>query len=549
MTNYALSRRTSDTTSSRTVAMAATFDLTPLELPVTYLCRKLNVADHVVLANYGQAVEEVLNPTSTLATNKSGANVVLLRTADICRTSPRETVQQLAAFLAQRLESIAATHSAPWIFGVAPSLCLSTRDARQFDRRLSDMLTEILGIYKLPLHNLAHRYRINQVFDPFLDDVANVPFTEEYFAGIAAAITRQLSALTCAPYKVLALDCDDTLWGGNCSDTIDRELDVSGGHEFLQRFATEQLRAGRLLCLVSHNVEQDVWRALERRHMPLCKDDFVTWRIGWESKTDALRSLAEELNLGLDSFVFVDNDRLQCELVREELPSVTVVELSSHPDTWPDILEHVWKFDVTDITDDDRHRPERYRAELVRRRQAARASDLDAFLSDLRLEIDWVPLDDTHLDRAAQLTLRTNQFTMTARRYTPHQLRVLLQDPNCSGWAVAARDRLGDYGFVGLAIGMLRGTSFVVDTFLLSCRVLGRRIETRMIDQLRSAAAADGASYVRLDLVPTSRNEPARRFLADLGPIVVDPDGVLHCDLAVTPDGTRLTLPHAVADQ
>jgi FkbH-like protein len=290
-----------------------------------------------------------------------------------------------------------------------------------------------------------------------------------------------------------------------------------------------QRAAGRLLCVASRNAEADVRDAFEALSMPIAFEDLAAHRIGWQPKSQSLRSLADELGLGLDSFIFIDNDLAECEQVRAHCPEVSVVQLSPDARDIAATLDRTWSLDITDVTADDRWRAARYRTERARQRELETAISPEEFLRSLAICIDIAPLGPRDLDRAAQLTQRTNQFNLTTRRRTAGHLATMLRRTTCEGFAVRVHDRLGDYGLVGLMLVEGRQDTLEVDTFLLSCRVLNRRVEAEMLRWLGQHACESGYDILALPLRAVERNVPAQRFVESVGGASVSPrsDGLV----------------------
>jgi FkbH-like protein len=251
--------------------------------------------------------------------------------------------------------------------------------------------------------------------------------------------------------------------------------------------------------------------------MPLRREHLVAWRIDWQPKPVGLAALAEQLQLGLDSFIFVDDDPLVCAEVHACLPEVLTLQLPQDPERIPTFLSHIWDFDHLRSTAEDRQRTLLYQQNIQREHARHAAPTIAGFLESLRLEVEIAPLAPETLERAAQLTQRTNQFNLTTRRRSAGDLRALCLGGPSAGLTVAARDRFGDYGLVGLLIYAAVGDALVVDTLLLSCRALGRTIEQRVLVHAAGLAQARGLAYVELTYIPTAKNRPALDFLEQVG--------------------------------
>ena len=380
--------------------------------------------------------------------------------------------------------------------------------------RMRPRRCEIPGIHFLDHRQIEELYPSPDYEAPGGGHLGHIPYTEAYYTALGTALVRRAHAIARPPYKVIALDCDDTLWKGLCGEDGPGGIALDPPRRELQQFMLEQRQAGVLLTIASKNNDPDVVEAFERNpDMPLQLSHFVARRVNWESKADNLATLAAELDLGLDSFIFVDDNPKECAEVETGVPEVLSVPLPADPEQIPDFLRHVWAFDHAVITDADRERNASYTRAQGFAAGMRSTSNLRQFMAGLELKVRIAPLTPAELPRAAQLTQRTNQFNFTTIRRSESELGRLLDDPAYRCFTVSVSDRFGDYGLTGVVIGSSSGDEFLIDTFLLSCRVLGRGVEHRVM-----AFLADlGFETIVVTLVPTSRNSPARQFLDSLG--------------------------------
>ena len=276
----------------------------------------------------------------------------------------------------------------------------------------------------------------------------------------------------------------------------------------------ERRRAGLLLALCSKNNEEDV-AATFRAHpeMPLGPGDFVARRINWDSKAGNLASLAEELELGLDTFILVDDNPKEVQEVRAGAPQVLALLLPARAEEIPEFLAHVWAFDRARVTEEDRRRGEMYVQRAERARVARSSASLEDFLASLELEVKIAPMEPAQVDRVAQLTGRTNQMNATCIRRSAAEIARLSEE--CL--TVHVTDRFGSYGLTGAILFRVAARALVVDTFLLSCRALGRGVEHRMVARLGEIAVERGLETVEIPFVAAQRNRPALLFLESLG--------------------------------
>jgi FkbH-like protein len=337
----------------------------------------------------------------------------------------------------------------------------------------------------------------------------------------------------------VALDGDNTLWGGVVGEDgadgveIGEEFPGSAYRDF-QKLLLHWRRQGVLLTLLSRNNEADVWEVFEKRpEMVLRKEDIAAWRIDWEPKPENLRALAKALGLGVDSFVFIDDDPVEVERMRAAWPEVVCLQIPEDPAR---IVEEVARhrlFDKVETTAEDRRRADMM-ADEGRRSELRSRLDPKEFLASLSLRVRVFRAAEEHVARIAQLVNKTNQFNLTTIRRDQAELRRLMATPGYRVYGLSAEDRFGDYGLAGAAILHDRGPSCEIDTFLLSCRVLGREVETAFLAALARAAGARDRREIVARYVATAKNAPAADFLPRHG-FERDASGAWKADAAAIP--------------
>ena len=352
--------------------------------------------------------------------------------------------------------------------------------------------------------------------------------------------------------KVLVLDADNTLWGGIIGedgiDGIQLGPDYPGNaYADFQRRVLDFQQRGIVLAMCSKNNPADVDQVLrEHPHQLLRDPHFAARRVNWLPKPDNLRSLAEELNLGLDAFVFVDDSDHECAAVRHALPQVQVVQVPKRAVDVPACLDRVARLEVLSLTAEDRaktamYAQERQRRELLEAASQGAGDHLARLQMKMRVGIDPLP----HLARLAQLTRKTNQFNLTTRRYDEQQMRGFIAGDDCLVLDFSLADVFGDSGIVGLAIWRLAGARAELDTFLMSCRVIGRQAESAFLAAGLRLLAERGVSELVADYLPTAKNELVREFLPQHG--FAAADGRWHRRLAERPPEAAADYPIEVA--
>jgi FkbH-like protein len=519
------------------MAIAASFTAEPLLPGLRLVLDEAGLALDVAFAPYGQVFQELLSPTSLLATNANGVNVVLVRIEDFVReVSGVEEARALAGRTLQELADALSQYSrrvrVPTVLAVLPPLPGATRaavaDLEVSCATLVAHARTVPGITLLSSEDID-RLSTGERYDSLSDELAHVPFTDEHYASIALAIVRKVHALRVPAHKVLVLDCDNTLWRGVVGEDGIDGITIPDSLMRLQQFAVGEQMRGTLLCLTSKNAEKDVLDVLEKRSdMVLKAEHVIAHRINWEPKPRNVAALARALNLGLDSFVFLDDNPIECAQMQAEMPQVVTLQIPTD-DEIESFLSHLWTFDRLAVTDEDARRTRLYRENAARQELEESTTDIVEFIASLDLVIDIAPPEENEWPRAAQLTQRTNQFNFTTVRRTETETRALPVN-GFTVLRVKVRDRFGDYGLVGLIVAHVRAGVLIVDTMLLSCRVLGRGVEHAMLRRLGELAQETALSHVYLSYVPAPKNEPAGAFAESVASAFRSPehDGILY---------------------
>ena len=273
-----------------------------------------------------------------------------------------------------------------------------------------------------------------------------------------------------------------------------------------------------LLAINSKNNLADVQEVFTSHpDMILKLEHFASVRINWQDKPQNMHEIARELNVGLDSLVFFDDSPAEQEQMRQTLPQVLTLPVPAEPVKFVKVLRQSRAFDRLSLTDEDRRRAAMYQDQNARRQLAAAATSVEDFLASLEMIVRIDPVDELAFPRVVDLLQKTNQFNLTTRRHSASQLTALLAQPGWTAFALRVRDRFGDNGIVGVAIVQQQGATAGLDSFLLSCRVIGRNIETAFLAFLADWARESAVQALEGEFIPTAKNAPAADFFARHG--------------------------------
>ena len=344
--------------------------------------------------------------------------------------------------------------------------------------------------------------------------------------------------------KCLILDLDNTLWGGVLGEDGIDGIKLGGDYpgkafSYWQRSLLQLAQNGVILAVCSKNNESDVEEAWQHNpFMTLKREHFSALRINWQDKATNIREIASELNIGLDSMVFVDDNPTERELIKQVLPQVEVPDFPAKPyELMPFFKQLVEKyFRIYAVTSEDRAKTEQYRANAMRQAEQSHFADLESYLYSLDMQLDIIPADEHNLPRIAQMTQKTNQFNLTTRRYTEADVQQCLDQ----GWRVfcmSVRDRFGDSGITAtIFLEPTDDTTVNIDTLLLSCRILGKGIEEAFIKTVFNLLRLDGYRRITADYLPTAKNGQTADFYDRMGMTLeaTDEAGAKHYSMALS---------------
>jgi FkbH-like protein len=360
-------------------------------------------------------------------------------------------------------------------------------------------------------------------------------------------LARLLAAAQGRVAKCLVLDLDNTLWGGVIGDdglegiVLGQGSAAGEAHAAFQAYAAALARRGVILAVNSKNDEANALEAFERHpEMVLKRADISAFVANWNDKASNLREIARALNIGLDALVFADDNPFERELVRQALPMVGVPELPEDPAFYARCIADAGYFEGLSVTAEDRERTRQYQANREREALQAGATDMEGYLRSLGMALRWRPFDAIGLQRVVQLINKTNQFNLTTRRYTEEEVAAVMADPAAFGLQLRLTDRFGDNGVIAVVIGRLAADgAAVVDTWLMSCRVLGRRVEAATLAVVAEAARATGAVALEGLYRPSAKNAMVADHYERLGFTLVERDAEGAARYRLPLDGWR----------
>ncbi len=552
-----------------------TFDFIADHLPAA--AARHGVGLDLILAPFDQAMQEALDPGSP--TNRAGADAILLALdhrwfglASPALDDPAGALEAALSRLTALIDALGAHTPASLVLSTVaspPATLFGSLDARApgSSRALVEALNgeivalaEKRGALLLDTRALAEQVGTERWFDPVQHLAYKLSFASAFGAIYADWVGRLLGAARGKSRKCLVLDLDNTLWGGVVGDDGVEALTLGAGsargESFLavQRLALDLKARGVILAVCSKNDDAVARGAFESHpEMALKLADIAVFQANWLDKPSNLEAIAGSLNIGLDALVLLDDNPAERAQVRAALPMVAVPELPADPAWFASTLAGAGYFESVGFSHEDRLRAAAYAADAHRAQVKAKTRDLGDYLTSLDMRLIAAPFDAAGRTRIAQLINKTNQFNLTTRRYSEAQVAALEADPAAITLQIRLADRFGDLGMIGVAIARVRQAAdgareAAVESWLMSCRVLGRQVEDAMLLLLLERAAAAGATRVVAQYRPTPKNDMVRDLLDRLGFTLAaeQPSGVRDYRMAVE-EGPRAALPMRIA--
>jgi FkbH-like protein len=529
------------------VAILRSFTIEPAIplLRATALCHRLDLCVHI--GDYNAYMQEVVDPESALYRFEPNAVILAARTADLApdlwqdysaldSAAVHAATGRVVNTLQQFIVSFRRHSQAPLIIhtleqplrpalGVLDSQSeISQSEAIQnINRELRQTARQHRDVYILDYDALIARYGRLLWQDERKYLTVRLPITAHHLIHLADEWLRLLLPLSARTAKAIVVDLDNTLWGGIIGE--DGMAGIKLGAEYpgaayqsLQRALLDLSRKGILLAICSKNNFDDAMEVLEKHPgMLLRPSHFAAIRINWNDKSRNLPEIAAELNIGVDCLAFLDDNPFEREQVRSTLPEVLVVDLPADPIHYAAAVRDCPAFERLTLSAEDAQRTAFYAQNRERSQVEQTFKSKEDFFHYLQQEAVISPVSSQTLARVSQLTQKTNQFNLTTTRLGEQQIADLAARPGSHVFTIHVRDRFGDHGLVGVAIASDHDDTREIDTFLLSCRVIGRSVETALLSHLAQDAAAHGLHRLAGWFIPTRKNAPAKDFYSQHG--------------------------------
>ncbi len=394
----------------------------------------------------------------------------------------------------------------------------------RFLERIKKMQNNGVKTYVLPIKDAITNVGRVRFYSSKMWYMGHMPFSLSGLTSVADIIIRNVNVVYGMRKKCLVVDLDNTLWGGVIGEEGVEGISLSfhneGGRFYdAQRILKKMKDKGVMLAIISKNNSDDVEPVFTHPAMVLHHEDFVSEYVNWDSKTENIKKMAQELNIGLDSFVFLDDNPAERVLMQAECPEVTVLDFPEDSSGLPEMLKNVYyKFFLTkEVTDEDVRKTDMYRLEKLRRTEILSGDSAEDYLKKLEMKMTLHLMKIEEIKRVTQLINKTNQFNVTTKRYTERDIITFSEADDIDIISVHMSDKYGEQGLVAVIILTYKGAEADIDTFLMSCRVMGRLAETEMMSRIKGVLLHKGIEIIYATYIKTKKNQPVTDLFDRLG--------------------------------
>ena len=529
------------------VAILSSFTLNGLDETFHVKCSEIGIRYQSYIAGYNQYNQEILNPKSNFYNFSPDVTFLILDIRSLLgdyfyfpysissaerKLLVKEKINELENLILQFKNNSSSTlvitnFNIP---SYSPNGIIETKSEFGFHEmihEINESLRNIVknqnSIYVYDFNQFVSKYGEKNIFDYRQFHLGSIQIAFNYIPYFAYELMSYVKTMLGVSRKCIVLDLDNTLWGGIVGeDGFDGiELDQTSNGKAFVEFQKQLLslwQQGIILAINSKNNFDDAMKVIrEHPDMILREKHFASIQINWDDKAQNIKQIAEEINIGLNSIVFFDDDKLNQERIKQEFPEVLTVDMPNDPSQYSSILTNLNDFNVLQRTEEDTKRGVMYTQQRQRKQFENTVSNLDQFLKQMDIKVKIKQSNGFLIPRISQLTLKTNQFNLTTRRYQEEEIRKFSKDENFEVGCAQVLDKFGDNGITGAYIVKKNETNWILDTFLLSCRVMGRGVEDAMLSHILKDAKNNGIEEFKAEFIPTLKNKPAENFLSDFG--------------------------------
>jgi len=529
------------------IGLLSSFTINGLSETLTVKCSELAIECKSYVAGYNQYNQEILDPKSKLYSFspditfliidiRTLLNEIFYHPYSISSSERKKIVKEKITELENLILQFKKNSNSKLIIfnfslpSYSPNGLIETKSEfgfhdmiNEINQELSKIVKNESSVYVYNFRQFTSKFGERNIFDYRQFFIGDIRISFDYIPYLANDLMGYVKPMLGLNKKCIVLDLDNTLWGGIIGEDGFDGIELgqtSNGKAFVE-FQKELLSLwdrGIILAINSKNNFDDAIKIIqEHPDMILREKHFASIQINWNDKAQNLKQVADEINIGLNSIVFFDDDKLNRERIKQEFPEVLTVELPDDPSQFSAVLKELNDFNVLQQTDEDTKRGQMYAQQRERNRFEKSVSNLDDFLKQLDIKVKIKKSNEFLIPRISQLTLKTNQFNLTTKRYQEEEIRNLSNDSKFIVGCAQVLDKFGDNGITGAYIINKNEKFWMIDTFLLSCRIIGRGVENAILSEILKDAKKNGIEEIKAEFIPTEKNKPAENFLSDYG--------------------------------
>jgi len=529
------------------ISVMSSFTLNGLNETLQVMCSELGVRCQSYVSGYNQYNQELLNPESNFYDFSPDVTFLILDIRNFLgdifhspyilsdeqrKTLVEEKKEELKKIINVFEENsnsklIISNFNIPFY---SPNGIIETKSEfgfhemiNEINKSLQEMCKKKNSIYVYNFNNFISKHGEKNVFDYRQFHLGDIQIIYNLIPVLANDLMSYIKPILGKNRKCIVLDLDNTLWGGVVGEDGYDGIDLGHtprGKAFVE-FQKELLslwNQGIILAINSKNNFDDAIKVIrEHPDMILREKNFASIQINWNDKVQNMKEISSEINIGLDSIVFFDDDKLNQERITQEFPEILTIDMSNEPSDFVPILKEINDFNVLSRTIEDAKRGEMYAQQRERKSLEKSVSNLDDFLKQLDIKVKIKKSSKFLIPRISQLTLKTNQFNLTTKRYQEEDIEKFSNNENFEVGCAQVLDKFGDNGITGAYIINKNEKFWMIDTFLLSCRIIGRGVENAILSEILKDAKKNGVEEIKAEFIPTEKNKPAENFLSDYG--------------------------------
>lgn len=545
--NLATKNKQPKTKSNIKIALLSSFTINGIKESLFVKCHQLNILPEFYQGNYNQYSQEILNENSQLYRFNPDLIILFIDVKSILgdytllpyqisnqerKYWHDENINELKA-LTKKISEISEAKILLHNFEVPLYSPLGITENKQefgFKESIESLNSSLRNTFKhnsqvfiFDYDSFCSKIGKQHILDYKMYYLGDLKLNLQYIPDLCDEYLAYIKPLTAISKKCIVLDLDNTLWGGIIGEDGIEKIGLgptADGKPYVefQKYLLSLFKRGIILAINSKNNSDEALRVLRKHpHMVLKEKNFAAIYINWNDKTSNMKSIAQELNIGLDSMVFIDDDGFNCHMMKEILPEVLTVNLPSDPSLYLKTLMELNDFNTLQITKEDKNRGKIYAEQRKRKEFKTVTKNIDEYLKGLKMTAIIKRANSFTIPRISQLTQKTNQFNMTTKRYQEKDIRKFSEESNYLVLSIKVEDKFGDNGITGVAIVRKETDEWIIDTFLLSCRVIGRGIEETLLGYIIQQAKNNKIKILTGEFIPTKKNLPAKEFYRHSG--------------------------------